>query len=261
MNAKSPPTDYLAAFRLDGAHAAITGGGSGIGLASGHALAQAGATVHVIDIDGARAANAAAEIGPGATAHALDVTDEAAVKGAFEDILGVGGRIDVLVNSAGIGARQPTETMPLETWQRVLAVNLDGTFLCSQAAGKAMLAAGGGAIVNISSIMGLVGNAMYPNLAYNTAKGALVNMTRTLAVEWADRGVRVNAVAPTFARTALTEKLLEDKKMVGEITAHTPMGRLAEAEEVAAAVLYLATPASAMVTGHILPVDGGWLAR
>jgi len=153
------------------------------------------------------------------------------------------------------------ENMPLETWQRVLAVNLDGTFSCSKAAGQSMLAAGSGAIINIASIMGMVGNTMYPNLAYNTAKGALINMTRALAVEWADRGVRVNAVAPTFARTALTEKLLADDDMVGEIEALTPLGRLAEAEDVAAAVLYLATPASAMVTGHTLAVDGGWLAR
>jgi len=263
VSAKYSSTDYLAQYRLDGAHAAITGGGSGIGRASAHALAQSGATIHVIDVDGERAATVAREIGAFGTAYAytVDVTDGALVASAFKKIIDIGGRIDVLVNSAGIGARQPTENMPLETWQRVLAVNLDGTFSCSKAAGQSMLAAGSGAIINIASIMGMVGNTMYPNLAYNTAKGALINMTRALAVEWADRGVRVNAVAPTFARTALTEKLLADDDMVGEIEALTPLGRLAEAEDVAAAVLYLATPASAMVTGHTLAVDGGWLAR
>ena len=124
-----------------------------------------------------------------------------------------------------------------------------------------MVAAGRGAVVNVASIMGLVGNAHYAHLAYHSAKGAIVNFTRALACEWAPQGVRVNAVAPTFARTRLTEPLLADEAMAKRLLADTPMGRFATAEEVAAAILFLASDAAAMITGAILPVDGGWTAR
>jgi NAD(P)-dependent dehydrogenase (short-subunit alcohol dehydrogenase family) len=116
-------------------------------------------------------------------------------------------------------------------------------------------------VVNVASIMGLVGGAHYPNLAYHTAKGAVVNFTRALACEWAPQGVRVNAVAPTFARTRLTEPLLADKAMEQRLLEHTPMGRLVEPEEVAAAILFLASDAASMITGATLPVDGGWTAH
>jgi NAD(P)-dependent dehydrogenase (short-subunit alcohol dehydrogenase family) len=151
--------------------------------------------------------------------------------------------------------------MPTERWRHVLAVNLDGSFFCARAAGRHMVAAGQGAVVNLASIMGLVGGAHYPNLAYHSAKGAIVNFTRALACEWAPRGVRVNAVAPTFARTRLTEPLLADQAMAERLLTDTPMGRFAEAEEVAAAILFLASDAASMITGAILPVDGGWTAR
>jgi NAD(P)-dependent dehydrogenase (short-subunit alcohol dehydrogenase family) len=124
-----------------------------------------------------------------------------------------------------------------------------------------MLAAGRGAVVNVASIMGLVGGTHYPNLAYHTATGALVNLTRALACEWAAQGVRVNAVAPTFARTRLTEPLLADQEMAARLMQDTPMGRFVEPEEVAAAILFLASDAAAMITGVTLPVDGGWTAR
>ena len=124
-----------------------------------------------------------------------------------------------------------------------------------------MLQAGRGAVVNVASIMGLVGGTHYPNLAYHSAKGALVNFTRALACEWATHGVRVNAVAPTFARTRRTEPLLADEALAQRLIADTPMGRFAEPEEVAAAILFLASDAASMVTGAILPVDGGWTAR
>jgi NAD(P)-dependent dehydrogenase (short-subunit alcohol dehydrogenase family) len=124
-----------------------------------------------------------------------------------------------------------------------------------------MLAAGRGAVVNVASIMGLAGGIHYPNVAYHTAKGAIVNMTRALACEWAPHGVRVNAVAPTFVRTRLTEALLADPEMERRLLADTPMGRLAEPEEVAAAILFLVSDMASMITGAILPVDGGWLAH
>jgi NAD(P)-dependent dehydrogenase (short-subunit alcohol dehydrogenase family) len=253
-------TDYLGLQRLDGRIALITGGGGGIGRAAAHALAQAGAHVAVSDIDEDAARTVAEEIGRG-EAHRLDVADEAEVETVVGRVMDRHGRIDILINNAGLGARVPTVDLPTERWRHVLAVNLDGSFFCARAAGRHMLAARRGTVVNLASIMGLVGGGHYPNLAYHSAKGALVNFTRALACEWTPFGVRVNAVAPTFARTRLTEPLLADQAMAERLLADTPMGRFAEAEEVAAAILFLASDAASMITGAILPVDGGWTAR
>jgi NAD(P)-dependent dehydrogenase (short-subunit alcohol dehydrogenase family) len=255
-----PMTDYLGLLRLDGRVALLTGGGGGIGRASAEALAQAGAHVAVADIDEAAAKSCAAVIGRG-EAHRLDVTDETEVERVIGALVARHGRLDVLVNNAGFGARMPTVDLPSERWREVLAVNLDGSFFCARAAGRHMLAAGRGAVVNLASIMGLVGGGHYPNLAYHSAKGAIVNFTRALACEWAAQGVRVNAVAPTFARTRLTEPLLADEAMSERLLADTPMGRFATPEEVASAILFLSSDAAAMITGAILPVDGGWTAR
>jgi len=255
--------DPLAAFRLDGRIAAITGGASGLGRAIAQAFAKVGAEVILLDLNGAAAEELAKAIGAaGGRAHAmaLDVTDGAAVDKAFTEIGRRCKRLDVLVNSAGIAVRQPAVEVPREDWDKVMTVNVTGSFLCARAAARFMLLQRSGSIVNLSSIMGLSGG-IYPNASYQTSKGAIVNMTRALALEWAAGGIRVNAVAPTWTRTEFTRTLLARPDVLAQIEAATPMGRVADPEEIVGAVLYLASPAASMVTGHVLAVDGGFLAR
>jgi NAD(P)-dependent dehydrogenase (short-subunit alcohol dehydrogenase family) len=256
--------DPLSAFRLDGKVALITGGGSGIGRAAAAALAGVGAAVSIFDIDPARAQAAAAEIaatGRSASSYQGDVTDEAVVDRAIEATLARHGGIDILVNSAGFGMRRAAVELPLADWDRVVAVNLTGVFLCSRAVARRMMARGGGVIINLASILGLSGGGIHPNVSYQATKGAVVNMTRALAVEWASAKIRVNAVAPTWVRTNMTERMLAQPGAVERIAALTPLGRLARPDEIAWAILYLASPAAAMVTGHTLAVDGGFLAQ
>ena len=253
-----------APWRLDDQVALVTGGAGGIGRSICRALADAGATVVVADraLDSARdAARALTASGAKAEAREIEVTHEGAVDALFTALARSLGPVRVLVNCAGIALRAPALEHPLDQWNQVLAVNVTGTFLCSRAAARLMIAAGGGAIVNIASIMGLSGGGLYPNVSYQTSKGAVVNMTRALALEWAPHGIRVNAIAPTYVRTDFIKPLTDDPALVQRIEAMTPLRRLAEPDDVANAALYLSTPASAMVTGHILAVDGGFLAQ
>ena len=255
----------LARFRLEGAVAVVTGGANGIGRATVLALADAGARVVIVDLDKAAGVALADEVAAsGATAWAIaaDVAREDEIEALFAQVMVREGRVDVLVNNAGAALRKPAVELALADWDAVVAVNMTGVFLCSRVAARHMIAAGqGGAIVNTGSIMGLSGGGLYPNISYQTTKGAVVNMTRALAVEWAPHRIRVNAVAPTYVRTRFIAPLLAQPELVGKIEAMTPLGRMAEPEEVAAAILFLASPAAAMTTGHTLPVDGGFLAQ
>jgi gluconate 5-dehydrogenase/2-deoxy-D-gluconate 3-dehydrogenase len=251
-------------YGLENRTALVTGGGSGIGRAVSLALVDAGAHVCVTDRDPEAALAVATEItarGQSAGNYELDVTKPRQITGVLEASTAGREAIDILVNNAGIGARIPSVKMPQETWKNVVNVNLTGAFLCAHEVAKTMLARRRGSIVAVASVMGIVGGGLYPNAAYQATKGAMVNLTRALALEWADAGVRVNAIAPAFVRTPLTEKLLSNPAMEQAILNATPLGRLIEPEEVAHAVLFLAGDAAAMITGHTLPIDGGWLAR
>jgi NAD(P)-dependent dehydrogenase (short-subunit alcohol dehydrogenase family) len=245
------PTDPLAAFRLDGEVAVVTGGAAGLGRVVVDAFRAVGARVAVFD---------PAASGDGA--YKVDVSDEASVKTAFEQVAAKHGRVDVLFNNAGIAVRRSTAELTLDDWNKVVGVNMTGVFLCAREAAKHMLAGGrGGRIVNTASIMGFSGGGLYPNISYQATKGAVVNMTRALAIEWAAQGIRVNGIAPTWIRTALTKVITDNPDLLRRIEQLTPMGRIGEPEDIVGAVLYLSTRASALVTGHILAVDGGFLAQ
>ena len=229
----------------------VTGGASGIGRTIADAFAGVGAHVAIFD-----------RVAAGPDGYKVDVTDESQVKAAFDEVMKRHGRVDVLFNNAGIALRRPTTELPLDDWNKVVAVNMTGVFLCAREAARHMLAGGrGGRIINTASIMGVVGGGLYPNISYQATKGAVVNMTRALAVEWARQGIRVNAIAPTWVRTPLIRPITENPDVMKRIEEITPMGRIAEPEELVGAVLFLASRASAMVTGHVLAVDGGFLAQ
>jgi NAD(P)-dependent dehydrogenase (short-subunit alcohol dehydrogenase family) len=226
-------------FDLKNKTAVVTGGAKGIGAATVKALQDAGAKVHSLDLQ-----------------SGCDVTNETQVKDAFARI----GTIDILVNNAGRAARKPAVELTKQDWDAVVDLNLGAVFTCSRLAHPYMKKRGGGSIVNLASIMGFSGG-ITPNASYQASKGGVVNLTRALALEWAADNIRVNAVAPTYVRTELTAPIFSNPELLKTVMGHTPLGRLPEPEDIAAAIVFLCSDAARCITGITLPVDSGYLAR
>jgi NAD(P)-dependent dehydrogenase (short-subunit alcohol dehydrogenase family) len=243
---------------LAGKNGIVTGGARGIGREIAEAVVAAGARVAVFDQDAEGALQAAGELGERAVGLAVDVTDAQGVTDAVSAVAEAFGRIDFLVNNAGIRHIAPFVDESLEQWRRTLEVNVTGTFLCSQAAIRVMLTHGGGRIVNLASMAGEL--ALRERAAYNTSKGAVVALTKSIAVELGDRGIYCNAIAPGVIETPLSAPYFQDEGMVAILREHIPLGRWGQVGEIAAPVVFLCSDAASFVQGATLFVDGGWVA-
>ncbi len=259
---------YQKLFDLSGLVALITGAGVGFGEAISLAFAEFGCDIAACDLDiegPQRTAERVRKTGRRAIALKADVAVRDEVFAMVDATVREFGGVDILVNCAGIPQHDPAELTPLETWDRVLNINLRGTFLCCQAAARVMLEKRSGVIINFSSIAGIVGVGRGAN-AYCASKGGVNALTKQLALEWADRGIRVNAIAPCqFMTPGLKEVMAKPQfnpeKLMQTWVSNIPLGRVGEPEEIVGPALFLASNASSMVTGVILPVDGGYLAR
>ncbi len=253
----------LDAFRLDGRAALITGGGGGLGTVFARALAGAGADVALLgrrlDVVQEAAQAVAQETGRRVIGVSADVTDREQVQAAVAEVRATLGRLDILINNAGVNVRKPSLEYALEDWRKVVDINLTGTFLCCQAVAPGMIEAGWGRIINISSMLGNVGLGERP--AYTAAKGGVIQLTRTLALEWASHGVTVNALAPGPFATELNKPVLENPTANKAFVDRIPLGRWGRPEELAGPIAFLASNASSFMTGAVLTVDGGWTAQ
>lgn len=254
-------------FRLDGRTAFVTGAGGGLGAEFADAMAEAGADVVCSDVDLAAAEATAKNVaahGRRSLALHCDVSSEEGVRDAFARARSEFGRVDVLFNNAGIADRVPARLHEYETsdWHKVIDVDLHGVFYCAREALRTMVDQGSGKIINVASIWGLAGaSSVMPIPAYNTAKGAVVNLTRELGLQYAANGIQVNALCPGFYRTGISGGAYDDPEFVAALTEFTPMHRIADASEIRGPALFLASSASDYMTGQTLVVDGGCLAK
>ncbi|MFC5702767.1 SDR family NAD(P)-dependent oxidoreductase [Cohnella faecalis] len=249
-------------FDLTGKVAMITGASKGIGFGLAKALAHAGAKVAVAARNREQLDHLVSEIradGGDAVAFTLDVRDVKEIDSVIHQVKIHFGKIDILVNNAGLGDNHPAVDVTEEAWDNMMDVNLKGLFFCCQSAGKIMLAQGYGKIINMSSQASVVG--IVDHAVYCASKGGVNQLTKVLALEWSAKGVNVNAVGPTFTYTPGNSERLDDPAYLEGVLARIPNRRLAEISDVAGAVIYLASPASDMVTGVTLMVDGGWTAQ
>ena len=253
---------YLEKLKLDGRVAVVTGGGRNIGLACGLALAEAGATVVVTDLDQSlvdAGVNAIKAAGFKADGLVIDVTDTKSVNAVAADVIKRHKQVDILVCNAGTARSDtPAETVEDEHWLNVIDINLNGVFWCCRVFGKHMLERGSGSIVNIGSMSGFIVNKPQPQSYYNASKAAVHHLTKSLAAEWGERGVRVNAVAPTYIETSLTKFGMEDQRLYPVWLENTPMRRVGQPDEIASVVHFLASDAASLMTGSIVLADGGY---
>lgn len=254
--------NVLERFKLTGRVAVVTGGAQGLGEAMARALGQAGARVVIADINLPKAQETAERMsqswGIQARAIRVDVTKSEEAEALMDDVVRREGRLDILVNNAGIVRHIPAETMSEKDWDDVMDLNLKAVFLCSQKAAKHMIPRRSGNIINIASMSGFIVNVPQPQVSYNASKAGVVHLTRSLAVEWARYGIRVNAIAPGYMSTAMTEALLKTEEAQRNWIKPTPMQRPGEPDELGGAVVFLASDASSFITGHTLVVDGGY---
>ncbi len=249
-------------FGLDGRVAIVTGASSGLGERFARILHAAGATVVATARRADRLEALADELGDRLVPEVADVTDHEATDRVVARAIERWGRIDVLVNNAGVGTVVPAEDEPIDSFRWTMDVNLIGLFAITQQVGRHMIEARSGSIVNIASMLGLVASTPVKQAGYCASKGAVVNLTRELAAQWARKGVRVNAIAPGWFPSEMThEEMFEKESGRSFITSNCPMGRGGEQEELDGALLYLASDASTYVCGHVLTVDGGWTIR
>ncbi|OGP96140.1 MAG: hypothetical protein A2157_19040 [Deltaproteobacteria bacterium RBG_16_47_11] len=252
-------------FNLCGKIALITGGASGIGRAITKGLAEFGCDVVIVDVNSKSRKRMVREIeiiGRGCTFNEADVTNFDSINGVVDRTIANLGKIDILVNSAGCNIRKPALEYSEEEWNRIVDTNLKGVFFATQAVGKTMTRRRTGKIINIASVMGLVGSPPYQTVVpYCASKGGVVQLTKAFALEWAKYNVHINAIAPGPVKTALTKAFIEDREIYDAILQMVPLKRFAKPEELIGSAVFLASKASDYVTGHILYVDGGWLAQ
>ena len=247
-------------FDLKGKVAIVTGASRGLGRGMAIGLARAGANVVVTDIlDTKETVDEVKKLGREALGIKVNVTKKSDVEAMVQQTLEKFGMVDILVNNAGILRIEPTEDMKEEDWDKVLAVNLKGQFLCAQEVGKNMIKQKSGKIINISSIAGKFGNPQ--SAAYNASKAGVILLTKTLAIDWGKHNIQVNAICPGAFYTPMTEESFKDENLVQMIKTSVPLGRYGEPEDLVGTVIYLASEASNYVTGHALVVDGGWTAK